>query len=258
MVENKKVENIVEWLTCKEYLRRYFSDEQIKLAIERAGLTVSDLTEEKGFREYPGWMKTLEVVQENATINAVDYKGEYKKEYKTNGWLLRVPAQYQGLKHGGIIEQLLIEKFQWFNSLPFMKKVCRAVKTEVTDFTWLKGVPEEMRHLTVAELLGMTNITVEAMESKWKLFEMYGCSRDRDTYEIYLECNGHKTSLYVPFKALMECDWQAIVDRHVKYHDEYYKSPDRRHFFKEAIDVLDSFEAQILKEKLEEERNANK
>lgn len=249
------VNNIVEWLTCKEYLRKYFSDDQIKRAIENAGLTVEDLTEEKGYRagSFPTWMKTCEIVKENHTFDTDEYKGEYKKRVTVNGWLIRQPNQYQRLKHGEIIEELLKERFEWFNGGAFMKVVDVAVKTEVHEFTSLRNVPEELRGLTVAELLDGANRSVSALKSKWKIFEPH-----RDDNDIYLECTGHETSLYVPFKALMECDWNAIVDRHVSYHSEYYKGEDRKHFLKEAMEVLDSFEAQVLKEKLEEEKHVTK
>ena len=113
------------WLSCSsELLQMGFTKDEIQTAINKAGLSVDDLTDKKDFES--GCYPKSELLKDFHTSNyirvykdvLVDGKWIQMEGYK-NGQVqtFRVEAHYQGLKHEKILRALFSKKFKWFNRL---------------------------------------------------------------------------------------------------------------------------------------------
>lgn len=192
-----------------------FSREQIRAAIDKSGHDIESLTDKKGFENIPKYYKVHEVLNDHYQFTKDVYMGEYKKEVKVWGYLVRIPGQYQGLRHGDILRQLFTDKWPWFSD--FKTTVKRQVKSKIMR---IEDVPEEMQSLPVSEILKMINEGEEINEQKilWNLYEFHSYG-DSD-YEMYLKTE-HGT-LYVPLQALLQSDFSIIEKRMNEYCSWYY------------------------------------
>lgn len=237
----------VDYLTCTEKLLNYgFTKKEVAEAIKNAGLSVRDLTDEKGHENFPNYLKLFEVVKESHSFTVKRYRGEYVKEETTRGWLIRQPATYQGLNHGAILEKLFEKKFPFFSSFKKTVKEKVGLGLDFYEYSSISSIPEELRHLSVKELLSMTKpIEVETEKSLWDLYEM---STGETDYEMYL--NTEKGALYVPLTALLKKDFSIIEKRMKEYFGWYYK--DNKKELKKSLSILETDTAKKLKQALQQ------
>ena len=245
MTNKTKSIQLIDWLTCKDKLLHHFTVKEVNKALKDCNITVSDLTDERGFENYPTYMQVFEEISDKYRFTKEKYfhNTDYSKRIDVQGWKIRVKAQYQGLKHGKIIFQLLKNKYKWFDSFYKTTQETKVIKT--SDYlTRLTDIPEKYRHRSINSLL--KNPPKEIIKRKQSLWNLYECS-SKD-YEIYLETE-HGT-LYVPISALIKGDFSIIKERMEIYWKWYYNSPDRKEFLKKALMPLKSKECKLLKKYL--------
>jgi hypothetical protein len=218
MAQETKNLSLIEWFNgTPDLLKLGFSESEIEKAILDSGTTVEDLTEVKGFQSLPSYYKRFEVVQEKGHRYFVEVfhpnGGDWKKTEWRTGMGVRIPAQYQGLRHSKILFALFSNKWSWFDS--FKKKEECSIKKYLSDLP-ISQIPEQFQNLTPTELRREYLIEKELKEcSLWKIYEM------RDDGEIYLETS--KGSLYVPISALIQSDFSVIEERMRNYWGSYRK-----------------------------------
>lgn len=267
MNTERKIPDRIDYLKCKKHLNDFgITDEEINKALDNLGITKKDLCEEIGFKNegQTPYGNTWEEIG-RGTIYLVEYKDNgFEKRYRRTGMRYLIPHQYQGLKHGDIIFEILKNKFEWFPSFKVQKFYEESPVEEYFDTIGrldVNRLPEEFKKLSVQELLNMNSkIKITKEESGWNLYEM----SSSDHYELYLRTEFG--SLYVPFKALMNKDWKAIEHRMktyaLSYHDpinlsgyalnhrgrtkEQY-AEDKKEDFNKMIKPLESKEALTLK-----------
>lgn len=204
----------IDYLTCtKELLAMGFKSREISKAIKQAGQSVESLTEIKGYQDLPRWKGTFEVVSERHSYRTKEYRGAYHRDVDKVGYGIRQSAQYQGLKHGKIVFELLKNRFWWFDK--FVKEVVE-VEYPLKGCTRIENMHPDFDNYTVAEIKKLSKgKEVVNTKSLWSLYEIY-----REDAEIYLATG--EGSLYVPIKALLSGDWNAIVERMTSYHNGYF------------------------------------
>lgn len=205
----------IDFLTCKDDLLNIgFTIDEIKKAIEDSGNTKESLTDKKGFLNEPKYMKVYEVTKERHQFKVDEYRGEYKKEVLKTGIECRISAQYQGLRHGGIIFHLLKNRFNWFDK--FNKKIKELVKP-LEGYVRIKDVPNDFDNLTLKEIKELTEgKEVTKTKSLWSLHQMYTGSN----YEMYLDTEFG--TLYVPIQSLINKDFSLIENRMTTYALSYH------------------------------------
>lgn len=199
----------------KKLIELGFSESEILSAVQKSGNDIESLTDKQGFENIPKWYGAFEILKEHHQFTKKVYMGEYEKEVKVWGYLVRIPGQYQGLKHGDILRQLFTDKWPWFSD--FKTTVKRQVKSKIRR---IEDVPEEMQSLPVSEILKMINEGEKINEQKtlWELYEFHGY--EKQDYEMYLKTE-HGT-LYVPLQALLSNDFSIIEKRMNTYFSSYY------------------------------------
>jgi len=118
--EKEKIEQLKPsyWLNCTDDLMKLgFSENDINEAIIDSGNSIETLTKKKYFENEPYYSKN-KLIRKNVTFSKKKYFGntEYYKYVQVKGNEYRIPSEYQGLKHGEIIGQLLKNRYHWFNS----------------------------------------------------------------------------------------------------------------------------------------------
>lgn len=92
-------------------------------------------------------------------------------------------------------------------------------------------------------------------------FDAYGFHMSKDTNELYIHCDVDRKnvrSLYVPFKALIENDFEYVTKRMSSYFGWYYNKFDQKEYLDAALSLLDSPEAMKLKECFAKEKEKEK
>lgn len=207
---------VLDYFTpTKKLLELGFTKDEILTAINKSGNTVQSLTDETPFPSEPTYFKTYEVVKDRHRYKAKEYNGNWEREVEKTGVLCRVPARYQGLRHGEILRHLFTEKWPWFAD--FKTTVKRKAKSKIRS---IEDVPEEMRDLPVSKILEMMQQGEEVAEEKplWDLYEFHGY--EKQDYEMYLKTEFG--SLYVPLQALLKSDFSIIEKRMQEYCGWYY------------------------------------
>lgn len=265
--EEKKIPEIIDYLTCRNALNEIgFSDDEIRKALQDLEMSKKDLCDEKAFEHGKPYHRVYEYIRRGIG-HFKKYQSEYIKEYTANADIYLVPAQYQGLRHGKIIRQLLNNRYDWFDTFLKDKSYKESETGEYfNSIGWLdvNSLPDKYKEMTVNQIIELSKEkNLVKKESAWSLYEMYG-SKD---YEIYLTTS--KGSLYVPIKALIDKDWFLIEQRMksyaISYHDpinlsgfalnhrgrtkEEYKK-DKEADYNNTIAPLESPEALKLKEHL--------
>jgi hypothetical protein len=212
---DKKIE-LIDWLTNRKIWNKYFTDQEINTALQQLKYSVSDLTDEQ-FQESSNCHYTVnELVRTgNGTIKKYFRDTNYSMDVQVSGYYFRVPARYQGLKHGKILEQLLKNKFNWFDS--FKEIVIEKNKPDINSYVKFKDIPKEYESFTIKQLKELTeSVNIEVEKSLWSLYEL------QENAEIYLKTeNG---SLYVPLDALLNNDFSLIENRMTSYFKWYHKA----------------------------------
>lgn len=85
-----------------------------------------------------------------------------------------------------------------------------------------------------------------AVNPLMSMFEISTYHLDKPTDDIYIKTE-HKSSLYVPVRAITEKNFSLVIDRHTSYHKSYYNTVDRKEYLNKALAALDSKVAKILK-----------
>jgi hypothetical protein len=213
-----KTITLTEWFNgTQDLIKLGFTEPEILKAITDSGNTIDTLTEIKGFQSLPSYMKLAEITQERGYKYWVEVYhpngGDYKKTEWRTGMAVRVPAQYQGLKHNTILFALFSNKWAWFDT--FKRKEECSIKKYLSDLP-ISQIPAEFQDLTPAQLKREYLIEKEVKEcSKWTIYEM------RADGEIYLETESG--TLYVPIAALLNADFSLIEKRMRDYWGWYYK-----------------------------------
>lgn len=211
----------IDYLTCRKYLNNLgITDGEINTALDQLGITKRDLVDEIGFpKEHTTPYQKPHEFSKYDIIYYKLYNGEYEKSCTRKGSLYFVPAQYQGLMHGKIIYQILVNRYSWMDDFKVKKSYKESEFDEYFDVLGklnVKKLPEEYHELTIKEILER-NKFVEIIKDKsaWDLYEM-----SNENYEIYLQTeNG---SLYVSIKALLDKDFSIIEKRMLDYGNSYY------------------------------------
>lgn len=265
----EKKPEIIDYLKCKKALNNIgITDKEITKAFEQLQISRNDLCEEYAI-ERPG-RKPVNSVHEFLKVGIghfEKYQGEYVKKYTATADIYLIPSQYQGLRHGKIIEKILNNRFKWFNT--FLKDKCYQESETERYFDTIgrldvNRLPEKYKNMTVAELVSLRDgIKSTKKESAWSLYEMYN-----ENYEIYLTTEFG--TLYVPIKALLDKDFNLIKKRMISYalsyHDPKHLSGfalnnrgrtmeqyaiDKKIDYENMIKPLKSKEAKMLKKLLE-------
>lgn len=215
----KKIPTLLEWFTgTKVLLNLGFTEEEIIKAITDSGNDMMSLTDSKGFKQIPQWVKTYQIMKESGHryyYEEYDRSGQYKRTVTAIGMELRVIAQYQGLKHGGILFALFSNKWDWFKS--FTKDETIEKKIFLSDLP-ISKIPKEYADTPLKELRMQYIIEKELQTNS--LWEIYECREANP--EIYLKTeNG---SLYVPIKALIDADFSLIQERMHNYFGSYHRT----------------------------------
>lgn len=216
--ETKKPISLLEWFNgTEDLLKLGFTEKEIEKAIIESGNNVESLTDIQGFQSFPQYFKRAELVQEKFRYYKTNYINQFGKQYENReevtGIGVRVPAEYQGLKHSKILFTLFSNKWGWFNS--FTKQEECSIKKYLSDLP-ISQIPAEYQNLTPSELRREYLIEKEMKEcSLWKIYEM------REDGEIYLKTS--LGTLYVPIKALANSDFSIIEKRMVDYWSSYYR-----------------------------------
>ena len=227
---------LIEWFTPTENLIELgFSTEEIETAITESGISLNDLTEEKGFIDIPTWMRKYEVISDKYRYKTKKYQGEWEKKVEVSGYKVRVPHTYQGLSHAKVLYCLFSNRWEWFNKFTTTKEIDKKI--------WLSGLPasklpDEYKDTPIKKLSYSYIIAKEVeTNSSWSLYEY------RKDYEMYLRTE--LGTLYVPLKALLDSDIKIVKERMVSYYKGYYDYKDAA--YKKAIAPLQSKEFKQLK-----------
>ena len=210
----------IEWLSCKTELLRLFTEDEIKKALVDTGTTVRDLTYEEEFETVPPYQKPSVMVKDWHT-------GTVRRtmNYKGKEWETHEEARIQTWR---VTAQ--------YQSLSHGKIIHRLLSNRFkwfTEFTW----------------------------------NIYGFDYQKlENYEIYMKTTKAEgdtdnvgASLYVPLKALVDGDVEAIKKRHGDYMKWYYsdlgitgkeKREREKKYLAKALQPLQSPEAQKLFEYL--------
>ena len=208
----------IDYLKCRKALNQLgFTDKEIRAALIAANLDVDDITDKNGFEKFPHWLPVGEIITDRHSFQVKRYKGSYYKKEYTTGWLIRVPAHYQGLRHEKLLRALLEARFPWFESFTIIKKEEKKNDLFYKSIRSINDIPKEYDSMSVAELKQLLTSTesVDKVKSRWSLYEMHD-----EKYEIYL--NTEFGTLYVPLKALLAGDVKAIKDRMTSYAMSYH------------------------------------
>jgi hypothetical protein len=167
-------------------------------------------------------------------------RGRTRKErVKVIGYLIEVGMQT--IIESELFHSLLSTRFSWFNNNIFTKVVKKTFSTKGS--ITLKSVPYILKDWTISELLSQKEVTYTDKESRFKTY--------RPDNEIYLETdtivNGHFQSIYIPLDALFIYDWNKLLERHTRYHKDYY-GKFKPELLEPSLSVLESPEALKLKE----------
>jgi hypothetical protein len=82
-------------------------------------------------------------------------------------------------------------------------------------------------------------------------YEMSIYHLDKPTDDIYIKCDDSR-SLYVPVKAIVEKNFNLVIDRHTTYHKGYYNTIDRKEYLDAALATLETETAKALRKTIEE------
>jgi len=203
------------WLTCIDELHALgFSDAEIDAALAKADLWLTDLTEQRIFPlKHSSDLSFTEkssitpcvVIRRGKLMQTIRHPldSSYTKHDFAPGVELRVRSQYQGLKHGKLLHALLSNRFPWFG-----------------EFRWALH-------------------EIRSGENAWNECYMATTPPMRE-YAGKEFKHSPTTSLYVPLGALIQCDKEAIIQRHRSYHEDFYKGDDRAHYRHQALAVFEA------------------
>lgn len=113
---------LIEWLSCKEELKKVFTTKEIEEAIKTSGLTLKDLTTIENFAYEPFGKKEIIAEYHRGQIKVcktIKIDGEYvSMEGQKNADVrtYRIIDHYQGLRHEKLIRALLEKRFKWFKN----------------------------------------------------------------------------------------------------------------------------------------------
>jgi hypothetical protein len=253
--------SLTDWFNgTEELLKLGFTENEIEKAIIDSGNDVNSLTDIQGFQSFPQFLKRAELVDANysytKTTHIIQQGKDFEARERVKGIGVRVPANYQGLKHGKILFALFSKKWSWFAS--FNKTETCEIKKYLSDMP-MSQIPEEFKHLTPQQLRSEYLLEQELSEcSLWEIYEMHNDA------ELYL--NTDNGSLYVPIKALINSDFFIIEERMKSYWSSYlgvcgfalnhrgrsedqYKN-DQQEAYNKAMSALQSPQAKQLKKYL--------
>jgi len=217
---DKKTFQVIDYLKCRTELNSLgISDAEIQKALNELNITKNDLTDKQGFQNIPNYLKVFEVTKERHQFKQKQYNGAWEKEVDVIGVEVMIPSQYQGLKHGKIIETILKNRFSWFSSFTKDKNY----KEKIIDIDYcnrldLDKLTDEQKNLSINELLDLSKKEVIKKESAWSLYEMH----TSENYELYLSTEFG--SLYVPLKAILSKDF-SLIEKRLKTYAESYHDP---------------------------------
>lgn len=222
MEQLEKELTAIDYLTIRPQLNELgFTDDEIIRAIDQSGLNVNLLTDRKTFAEssHAEHFKVKEYIGTSVHHYTLVNNEGYEKRMHCNGVAFRVPAHYQGLKHGRIIHKLLENKFEWFSSFTVDKTYKESETGEWFDAIGrlnVNDLPDKYRKMTVAQVVELSlEKDIVKKKSAWDLYEMH----DVESYDIYLRTE--RGSLYVPIKCLLNGDVNGIIERSVSYLWDY-------------------------------------
>lgn len=247
MNNNNNIFERIDFLKCRKALNELgFTDHSIDTALDQLNITKRDLCDSQGFRGGVWNHIKVKEFDRRGAVYYKEYKGAYYIDKTEMGEYWLIPSQYQGLKHGKIIFQLLKNRFNWFDT--FNKITIKKIEPEFNERTRLKDLSEDLYNLTLSEIISMFDKEqeIEEVKSLWSLYEM----RDSKNYEIYLSTE--YGSLYVPIIAIINKDFSIIEKRMKEYHGWYSGLSGSKDDIKEktnkALLPLQSKEAKQLKE----------
>lgn len=220
MEQKTETFNRIDFLKCRIYLNELgITDNEINKALDELNISKKDLCDEKAF-ERPAcnidYIKIKEFLR-IGTGHFKKYQGEYVKEYTANADIYLIPSQYQGLKHGKIIFQILTNRYPFMTQFLIDKNYKEAeIEVDTIGRLDLKNLDEKYNNLTIKEVRKLVaKKDVIKKKSAWDLYEM----RSID-YELYLITEFG--SLYVPIKSLINKDFNLIKNRMIKYSLSYH------------------------------------
>jgi len=196
---------LTDWLTCKDQLLTYWTEDEITEALINVGYTEKDLTDEVPFVKEPKYLKLYIKIKTPYTFSttvAHRRSSQYVKTISVTGALYRIKSRYQGLTHGKLIFSLLCKKFPWMESDIFTKNTITEQKFIVNDFTRLVNIPEEFKSLTIKELLktkGKNLYESKILQSTQSKFKLYSYDY-RDDYQFF--CDSDFGTIYLKFSDL--------------------------------------------------------
>jgi hypothetical protein len=222
-METKYLDTI-DFLKCRKELNVLgITDKEINKAFKELNINKNDLCE-----EYPIKINSNNTVLystheflRTGTGYFTDTRSDgFEKRYTANANIYLIPAQYQGLKHGKIIFQILSNRYPWMKTFTKNKNYEESLVDKYIDTIGrlsIKDLPEELKKLTINEILEIKKEKKVLLESSWSLYEMYSVD-----YEMYLTTEFG--SLYVPIKALINKDF-SIIDKRMKSYSLSYNDP---------------------------------
>ena len=176
---------LIDWLNCKDDLLKVFSKGEIETALKQTGYTKEDLTSIETFENEP-YAKIKELVKDR-------YRGKIRvfRDVTVEGQTVSM----EGYKEATVRDFRVIHNYQ---GLKHSKLISQLLQNR---FKWFN-------------------------KFKWDIYEL----RDLENYEVYLTTEEkHKSfksdlKLYVPLKALLQKDKQAIENRNKEYWLSYCNS----------------------------------
>lgn len=232
----------IDYLTCRTQLNELgISDAEINKALDDLGMAKEDLCDTHAVKSCRECYHKIKEFVNSGVGTFTAYKDGYEKKYNANADFYLVPARYQGLRHGKIIHKILSNRYEWFELFTVDKNYKESETGEWFDSIGrlsTKDLPEKYLNMTVKQVIALSEKkNIVRKKSAWNLYEMYEAKR----YEIYLTTE--LGSLYVPLKALLDGDVDAIKNRQVNYAKTYTDSKEK---ISKMIAPLDSKEAAIL------------
>jgi len=216
---------LIDWLTCKDQLLVYWTEDEINAALIEVGYTEDDLTDKLPFEQAPTYQKPYVKVKSNYRFTkTVPHRRSfnYTKEVTVIGGLYRIRSRFQGLKHGDLIFLLLCSKFPWMKNDIFVKDITRRQYFNVDSFTKLMSVPEEFRSLTINELIALQGTNLyegKEIQLKRSKFKLYGGYENTNDYMFF--CDSDSGKIYIKFSDLfIHKDPDRIIEQsQVKDHE---------------------------------------
>jgi len=226
--ETQKIEDIEDiplykWLKPYQLLLNWgFTEKEITDAIIQSDNTLGSLTDRNGYQNiniFSHWKSPYDILKTNHYFTIKEYKGEFSKDVRVNDFEVRVPGQYQGLKHGEILFKLFSNKYTWFSSFLIDKSYKESeIELDIFGRLDIKKLTDEQKNLSINEILELSEKKdIIKKKSAWDIYELHDYNNSFN--EMYLQTESG--SLYVPYEAIINKDFSIIEKRMKDYWSKY-------------------------------------